>query len=98
MLYMVVERYRVGAAEAIYERFRTRGRQLPAGLEYLDSWVNLDRSLCYQLMRTDNPELFRHWIDAWSDLVEFEITAVQTSADAAAATARAREGGLGGAV
>jgi hypothetical protein len=36
-------------------------------------------------MRTDDPSLFSSWIDAWSDLVEFEITPVQSSADAAAA-------------
>lgn len=83
MLYMVVERYRAGAGEAIYERFQARGRQLPAGLHYVDSWVDLDCATCFQLMRTDDPGLFQPWIDAWSDLVEFEITAVQSSAEAA---------------
>ena len=87
MLYMAVERYRAGAAEAIYERFRERGRQMPAGLEYVDGWVDLDCTSCFQLMRTDDPRLFQPWIDAWSDLVEFEITPVQSSAQAAATSA-----------
>lgn len=96
MLYMVVERYRADAAEAIYERFRERGRQMPAGLHYVDSWVDLDCTTCFQLMRTDDRELFQPWIDAWSDLVEFEITPVQSSVEAAAASARRRPGGQGG--
>jgi len=83
LLYMVVERYRAGATGAIYERFREHGRQLPAGLHYVDSWVDLKSTMCFQLMRTDDPELFQPWIDAWSDLVEFEITPVRSSAEAA---------------
>jgi hypothetical protein len=61
---------------------------MPAGLEYVDSWVDLARTSCFQLMRTDDPRLFQPWIDAWSDLVEFEITPVQSSAQAAAASAQ----------
>jgi hypothetical protein len=34
-------------------------------------------------MRTEDESLFRQWTDAWSDLIEFEITAVRTSAEAA---------------
>ena len=37
MLYMIVEHFNPGAAPAIYRRARDRGRQLPPGLEYLDS-------------------------------------------------------------
>jgi hypothetical protein len=96
---MVVERYRAGASDAIYERFRERGRQLPAGLHYVDSWVDLDSTTCFQLMRTDDPGLFKPWIEAWSDLVEFEITPVQSSAEAAAASVeRGRRGTSSGAV
>ncbi len=58
MLYMVVERFKHGAAAEIYRRARDRGRQLPAGLEYIDSWVDLEFSRCFQLMRTDDPALF----------------------------------------
>lgn len=90
MLYMVVERYRPGTSGAIYERLQAKGRQLPAGLEYLDSWVDLDRSVCFQLMRTDDARLFEPWIAAWSDLVDFEVTPVQSSAEAAVAAAADR--------
>jgi hypothetical protein len=82
VLYMVIERYREGP-EPVYERFRARGRLMPEGLEYVDSWVTEDRNRCYQLMRTDDPARFEPWIAAWSDLVDFEVIPVVTSAEAA---------------
>ena len=83
MLYMVIEHFNAGAAAEIYRRARERGRQLPPGLEYVDSWVDLDYSRCFQLMRTDDQSLFDAWIDAWSDLVRFEVIPVRASAEAA---------------
>ena len=85
MLYMIIERFRPGAAADIYRRARERGRLLPPGLEYLDSWVDLDLSRCFQLLRTAERPLIDTWIAAWSDLVEFEVVPVQPSADAARA-------------
>ncbi len=83
MLYMVSEHFNPGAAPEIYRRVRARGRQLPDGLEYVDSWVDLDYARCFQLMRTDDPSLFDVWIKAWSDLGDFEVVPVRTSAEAA---------------
>lgn len=88
MLYMVIEHFKPGAAPAIYRRARDQGRALPEGLEYLDSWVDLEYSRCFQLMRAEHESLFEHWIQAWSDLVQFEIVPVRTSADAARNIAR----------
>jgi hypothetical protein len=87
MLYMVVERFKPGAAPEIYRRARERGRQLPPGLEYLDSWVDVAFQRCFQLMRTEEPALFDKWIAGWSDLVDFEVVAVRTSSEAAQAMA-----------
>ena len=81
---MIVEHYRPGAAHLIYQRVRERGRMMPPGLEYVDSWVTMDVSRCFQLMRTDNHDLLAQWMSAWSDLIEFEVAQVQTSAEAAA--------------
>lgn len=83
MLYMIVEHFNPGAAPAIYRRAREAGRQLPAGLEYLDSWVDLGYSHCFQLLRTDDPTLIDAWMRAWQDLVRFEVIPVRTSAEAA---------------
>jgi hypothetical protein len=83
MLYIVIEHFQAGAATEIYRRARERGRMLPAGLEYVDSWVDLDYSRCFQLMRTEDPLLFDAWVAEWSDLVRFEIVPVRSSAEAA---------------
>ena len=89
MLYMVVERFRDGAAPAIYARLREKGRMMPEGLRYHASWVTVDRVRCFQLMESDDARLFAQWTAAWSDLVDFEIIPVMTSAEAAAASTEA---------
>ena len=87
MLYMVVEHFRGGDPVPVYRRFRDDGRKMPDGLRYVSSWVTDDMTRCYQVMETDRPELFDKWFAAWSDLVEFELHPVMTSADARAAIA-----------
>jgi hypothetical protein len=82
MLYMVLERFRQGA-KPVYARAAEQGRMLPDGLAYLDSWVDTDLGRCFQLMETDDPDLFDQWLARWDDLVEFEIVPVLTSDDAA---------------
>jgi Protein of unknown function (DUF3303) len=83
MLYMVVERFKDGAAAELYKRLREKGRMMPGGLEYVSSWIDLDFKICYQLMRTEDASLFPLWTDNWKDLMEFEIVPVRTSAEAA---------------
>ena len=73
MKYMVLETFRPGCKAAVYERFREKGRMLPDGLHYIDSWLEKDGDRCFQLMETDSPMLFDQWTAAWSDLVSFEI-------------------------
>lgn len=82
MLYMVVERYKPGAAVEIYRRAQEQGRLLPDGLEYVASWVALDFNSCFQLMQTDDEKLFDEWCSRWQDLCDFEIIPVRTSAEA----------------
>jgi len=81
MLYMVIERFREGAAREIYRRFREKGRMMPEGLEYVSSWIDLDFKICYQLMQTEDFALFNKWIGDWRDLMEFEVVPVRTSAE-----------------
>ena len=81
MLYMVIERFKKGAAPDIYRRFRENGRMLPDGLEYVSSWIANDLTICYQLMQTEDTNLFPLWTDNWGDLMDFEIVPVLTSAD-----------------
>jgi Protein of unknown function (DUF3303) len=81
--YMVIETFTQGA-RPVYERARDRGRMLPDGLTYIDSWVETDLHRCFQLMETDDPSLFARWTAEWDDLGEFEIVPVLASAAAAA--------------
>jgi hypothetical protein len=80
---MVIETYTQGPG-AVYARAAERGRMLPPGLEYVESWVE-ERTLerCFQLMETDDPSLFDEWVAVWSDLVRFEIVRVLSSEEAA---------------
>lgn len=79
MFYMVVERFK--DAPAIYRRLREKGRMMPAGLEYVSSWISDDMTICYQLMKTADESLFALWTNEWKDLMDFEIVPVRTSAE-----------------
>ena len=74
--YMVVERFRPGCFSAVYERYNARGRMLPEGLYYLNSWVNREKNICYQLMETGDITLFDKWTKHWEDLTEFDIVPI----------------------
>jgi hypothetical protein len=84
MRFMVIERFRNGDPLPVYRRFRDQGRLAPPGLTYVDSWVSEDFTTCWQVMETSDRSLFDQWMARWSDLVEFEVVPVVTSAEAAA--------------
>lgn len=71
--YMVIEHFAPGAKDKVYERFHEKGRMLPAGLVYIDSWLEKEGDRCFQLMETNDPSLFDKWTVNWNDLVRFEI-------------------------
>jgi len=79
MKYMGIETFKSGMADKVYERFNDKGRALPDGVNYLDSWLSNDRTKCFQLMEADRFELIEEWIAKWDDLIEFEIVSVQDS-------------------
>ncbi|WP_420005990.1 DUF3303 domain-containing protein [Arenibacterium sp. LLYu02] len=74
--FMVIERFKDGNGETVYDRFHREGRLLPQGLLYLNSWVSREKGICYQLMETNRPELFDQWFARWSDLVDFELVPI----------------------
>jgi hypothetical protein len=73
MLYMVIETFRPGMKDKVYDRYSTNGRMLPHGLQYIDSWLEENGDRCFQLMESESAELFREWTEKWNDLVQFEI-------------------------
>jgi hypothetical protein len=84
MLFMIIETFRTGDAAPVYERFRREGRLAPEGLHYVSSWVTADVTRCYQVMECADESLLQQWMSRWSDLVDFEVVPVITSAEAAA--------------
>lgn len=78
---MVIERFK--DAKAVYRRVRERGRLLPKGLQYVESWTEANYRRCFQLMECDDASLFHEWVIQWRDLVDFEIVPVIESKQAA---------------
>jgi hypothetical protein len=85
MHYMIIERFRNGDPVPVYRRFREQGRLAPDGLRYVSSWVTANHAECYQVMECDDRRLLDEWMGRWSDIVDFEVIPVVTSAEAAAA-------------
>ena len=80
MLYIVIESFKDPVA--VYRRFRDRGRMAPDGLSYVNSWVTPDVKRCYQVMECADRSQLDAWLARWSDLVDFEVVPVITSAEA----------------
>jgi hypothetical protein len=81
MLFMVIEQFKDESLPAIHERFQQSGRMLPEGVEYVNSWVEVTGSRCFQIMEAPSKESLQPWIDRWNDLAEFEIVPILTSAE-----------------
>lgn len=79
MLYMVIERYK--DKQEVYRRFREKGRMMPDGVSYVNSWVAQDGSTCYQINKAKSEELLREWASKWSDVTDFEFIPVITSGE-----------------
>ena len=80
---MIVEHFKNRDPAPVYQRFRDRGRLAPEGLRYVSSWIDEKLERCFQLMETSEPKLLDEWIAMWSDIVEFEVYPVISSAEAA---------------
>jgi len=82
MLFMVIERFRDNDMVPIYRKLRDAGRMLPAGLRYVDSWVEPNFSRCFQLMECDDLRLFQQWALEWRGCgATLEIVPVVPSQD-----------------
>ena len=82
MLYMIIEKFKPDRLLEMYARFDQKGRMLPEGVHYVNSWVDENVNTCYQVMESESMEKLQEWIKNWNDLVDFEIVPVITSAEA----------------
>lgn len=81
MLFMVIETFKEGNANAVGERFKQKGRMLPDGVAYHASWMETGGKKCFQVMEAADSTLIEKWTSQWKDLVDFEVFPVQTSAE-----------------
>jgi Protein of unknown function (DUF3303) len=88
-LYMVIENFKNRDAAPVYRRFREQGRLMPAGLNYVSSWVHDTLDRCYQLVETEDRSLLDEWMTHWNDIIDFEIYPVITSHEASQRVATA---------
>ena len=85
MLFMVIEHFDQARVKEIYARFHEKGRMIPDGLTYVDSWISADFARCFQLMQCDDVTKLQEWVLEWGDLARFEIVPLAASKDTAAA-------------
>jgi len=79
---MVIETFRDSDMVPVYRCLRDSGRSLPAGLEYVDSWIEPNFARCFQLMRCDDLRLLQEWALQWRGLgMSLEIVPVVPSKD-----------------
>ena len=81
MHYLVIETFRNRDPIPVYRRFRAEGRLAPPGLGYITSWITEDITRCYQVMEAADRGLLDEWMARWSDLIDFEVFPVLTSAE-----------------
>lgn len=73
MQFMNVERFKDGRADEVYRRLREKGRMMPDGLDYVDSWVEPSLERCFQVVECEDRSLIRQRIAQWDDLIEFGV-------------------------
>ncbi len=74
---MVIEKYK--NKEAVYKRFREKGKMMPEGVSYVNSWVSEGGNTCYQINEAQNEELLYEWSSNWNDVTDFAFIPVISS-------------------
>lgn len=78
---MVIETFKDDDMVPVYQQVQDKGRGLPEGLRYLESWVEPNFSRCFQLMECDDPSKLQEWVLHWRGTgARFEFVPVVTSA------------------
>ena len=82
MLYMIIENFHPEKGKQLYARLEEKGRQLPAGVTYMDSWIDTGLTTCFQLMESEELSAIQAWVQLWNDLADFSIIPVISSSEA----------------
>jgi hypothetical protein len=79
---MIIETFHPGKVKQLYKRFEEKGRLMPQGVQYINSWINEDITTCFQVMESDTEKKIYEWIQNWIDLSDFKVIPVITSSQA----------------
>lgn len=82
MKYIIIEHFKKDKIKTLYQRFEEKGRMLPEGVIYINSWIDEKVETCYQIMESRSLEKLQEWIEKWEDLADFEVIPVIDSATA----------------
>ncbi len=82
MKYLIIEHFKKDKTLELYKRFEEKGRMLPDGVKYINSWIDEKVETCYQIMESESLEKLKEWIGKWEDLASFEIIPVLNSLEA----------------
>ena len=77
ILFLVIEKFK--DTKEVYKRVREKGRMMPKGMTYVDSWVSLDGNTCWQINDCENEEQLHEWVSHWKDVCDCECIPVITS-------------------
>ena len=76
---MIIEKFHPDKIKELYERFDKKGRLMPKGVEYINSWTDENVETCFQIMESESEDKLKEWINNWKDLSDFQIIPVLTS-------------------
>jgi hypothetical protein len=79
---MIIENFHPGKVKELYKRFEEKGRLMPEGVQYVNSWTDENVITCYQVMESESEEKIKEWVNNWKDLADFQIIPVITSSQA----------------
>jgi hypothetical protein len=84
MHFMIIERFRGSeAVAAVYERFAERGRLMPEGLKYVNSWIEPNFNRSFLVAECEDLRMIQRWVLQWNDLIEFDVIPVVPSKETA---------------
>jgi len=84
MQYMIIETFHPDKIKALYQRYDEKGRMMPEGVTFVNSWINESVTVCFQVMESDSIDKLNEWIGHWDDLADFQVIPVISSAQAKA--------------
>ena len=81
MLFMITYQFSSGDRDEAQRRFKETGGAPPGGVQMLGRWHDVGGLGGFVLAETHDSVAIGKWMQAWSDLLEFNITPVNTDED-----------------